>query len=821
MNNIGFVTQRQENDTTNIELASILWNKPFFDDYRLESVEMDNSSGQKSGKGTEHYSKDGKKYSLEAFFKNGKKEGEAILFDSAHVGIANLVFADDQLNGECVIRNDDYVVIFRGMYANGRKEGECYEYDNSGKETFHGVYRSGSRHLLFEELKSRPSFYCEYSKTDLSILSISQYSSDLSKKNGTCYLFHNGTVERECIMSNGVETSVVRLFEESNMKEMDREGRVIYEGGFGGDYISGFVRSGYGREIDKTGKILYEGVFSENKRSVVLTKEESMKRKDFYREESKDGQLLTIAQYNTTDEKNGVCFEFENSKVVRECVYEKGVMKRVVREFNGEVMSEFDSEGHKIYEGGYCGSYSVDFERNGEGKEYNATGKVIYEDGYVQGKKRITQELVTSGPFKGYYREVTYDRKVLCIGQYSSEPLKKNGKCFEFENGVVIRECTYKDNVMEKLIREFKNKIMTEFDDKGNKVYEGEYIGSYEKGFIRNGEGKEFDSAGSLLYEGPFEKGKRFAPVKRINKGKMKGYYQETTFAGEVLSIARYKKGEKNGVCFEFENSKVVRECVYEKGVMKRVVREFNGDIMSEFDSEGHKIYEGGYKGDYQTHYVRNGEGKEYDKNGSGLIYTGHFVNSYYHGSGVSIKNGFVAYKGEWKYGYPCGKGVLMNSKGVETHNGEWKKGYLKEGKVVIDFETGEKKKGLKRGYKGQARKDQRKDWWYSKSMCFRFWLGLLFWIVFMLVSYEILLTLVMATRIVFQRELKIQTCEEFTHIPFFMKGFVRRMTVTNTTCVWIPWIKEMDFSSFKNLEYLTFASNCSLNTASIFFEGL
>ena len=90
-----------------------------------------------------------------------------------------------------------------------------------------------------------------------------------------------------------------------------------------------------------------------------------------------------------------------------------------------------------------------------------------------------------------------------------------------------------------------------------------------------------------------------------------------------------------------------------------------------------------------------------------------------------------------------------------------------------------------------------------------------------MLVSYEILLTLVMATRIVFQRELKIQTCEEFTHIPFFMKGFVRRMTVTNTTCVWIPWIKEMDFSSFKNLEYLTFASNCSLNTASIFFEGL
>ena len=32
------------------------------------------------------------------------------------------------------------------------------------------------------------------------------------------------------------------------MKEMDEEGRIMYEGGFGGDCISGFIRCGNGSQ---------------------------------------------------------------------------------------------------------------------------------------------------------------------------------------------------------------------------------------------------------------------------------------------------------------------------------------------------------------------------------------------------------------------------------------------------------------------------------------------------------------------------------------------------------------------------------------------
>ena len=71
--------------------------------------------------------------------------------------------------------------------------------------------------------------------------------------------------------------------------------------------------------------------------------------------------------------------------------------------------------------------------RNGEGKDYDGDGKVVYEDGYVKGKKRIVKEKVTSGRLKGYYREVSYDGMILSICECNSVPLKKNGVCFEFE----------------------------------------------------------------------------------------------------------------------------------------------------------------------------------------------------------------------------------------------------------------------------------------------------------------------------------------------------------------------------------------------------
>ena len=62
----------------------------------------------------------------------------------------------------------------------------------------------------------------------------------------------------------------------------------------------------------------------------------------------------------------------------------------------------------------------------------------------------------------------------------------------------------------------------------------------------------------------------RYEPMKG-----MYGYYMEMDSNGQVVRIAKYDKLriEKNGKCFELENGKLSRLCVYENGEMKRVIQ--------------------------------------------------------------------------------------------------------------------------------------------------------------------------------------------------------------------------------------------------------
>ena len=54
---------------------------------------------------------------------------------------------------------------------------------------------------------------------------------------------------------------------------------------------------------------------------------------------------------------------------------------------------------------------------------------------------------------------------------------------------------------------------------------------------------------------------------------------------------------------------------------MKRVMQEFNGSDMTEYDENGKKVYEGGYGGDSVNGFVREGKGYCYEGNGSDMKY--------------------------------------------------------------------------------------------------------------------------------------------------------------------------------------------------------
>ena len=165
-------------------------------------------------------------------------------------------------------------------------------------------------------------------------------------------------------------------------------------------------------------------------------------------------------------------------------------------------------------------------------------------------------------------------RRVWSIAQYDDSLHDKNGRCLEYENGDWVGEWMVESGVRGKPIREYRNGTLTLYDDNGMKTFEGQYS-------------KEEVKDGFYGHE-PMEG--------------MKGYCKEVDSSGQVI-IAEYDqlRIRKNGKCFEMENGKVKRVCLYENGEMKRVMMEFNGSTMIESDLRGQKGYEGGFKGDMKS----------------------------------------------------------------------------------------------------------------------------------------------------------------------------------------------------------------------------
>ena len=93
------------------------------------------------------------------------------------------------------------------------------------------------------------------------------------------------------------------------------------------------------------------------------------------------------------------------------------------------------------------------------------------------------------------------------------------------------------------------------------------------------------------------------------------GYYRNGQRYSEVRSrVVRNDNLENDsGEFYELdENGKVTQLCLYVNGVRSRVIQKFNGEVMTEYDENERRVYEGGFRGDVENGFVRNGYGKEY-----------------------------------------------------------------------------------------------------------------------------------------------------------------------------------------------------------------
>ena len=297
---------------------------------------------------------------------------------------------------------------------------------------------------------------------------------------------------------------------------------------------------------------------------------------------------------------------------------------------NGEG-KEYDENGNIIFEG----EYKDGVRWNGKGEEFNPEYYSVFVGTYKEGEK-------VEGKEYGFFGELRFE------GWYKNNERNGEGKEYD-KNGNVIFEGEYKNNKWHG-----KGK---KYDKNGKVIFEGEY----ENGRAWNGEGIEYDRNG-ILFEGEYKDGLKW-------NGKGKKYDED----GNVIFEGEYKYDERNGEGKEYdEDGKLIFKGWYENNERNGEGKEYDKDRNvifegkykdgkkwegkgKEYDKNGNVIFEGKYKDG-----VRNGEGKEYDKDGK-LIFEGWYENNERNGEGKEYdadgKLIFIIFKGKYKDGVRNGEG--------------------------------------------------------------------------------------------------------------------------------------------------------------------
>ena len=195
------------------------------------------------------------------------------------------------------------------------------------------------------------------------------------------------------------------------------------------------------------------------------------------------------------------------------------------------------------------------------------------------------------------------------------------------------------------------------------------YAGRLEEGVLQ-GEGKEYDGAGQIAYEGQFTDGRRtgngtvYIGGIRIYEGQLDdGVYEGTgrKFSGGILEY----EGQFSGGLFEGRGN------LYSDGVL---------------------VYSGQFsEGEYE------GLGTLYED--GDRVYEGNFRDGVPSGSGAAYRDGVKRYEGQYEEGLPSGTGTAYDADGRPTYTGGWAAGrydgqgtaYPAQGqKIEATFSAGE-----------------------------------------------------------------------------------------------------------------------------------
>ena len=273
-----------------------------------------------------------------------------------------------------------------------------------------------------------------------------------------------------------------------------------------------------------------------------------------------------------------------------------------------------------------------------------------YEDGtiwrgYYRNGKRYSEVRKNGRGGKWYEERSMKNRELLSIAEYDSSLHDKNGRCMEYENGKWVGEWVYKNGVRVRCMREYRDGVITLYDDNGEKVTTtNEWDGMRMRETLHSVMKDKNDD--SLMYFdlktgyvcGVWKTKERCYVLQRSDEENQVVVADLKTHEMRVYDGDDWKESEQDGVdCIDLG----VSGKRWEGGV--RDGKPFGYGVL--YDEEGKKEYEG-----FMVDGVKMGYGIEYSNDIERVIYEGCFCDDKRFGRGVLYdRNGLVEYNGLWK----------------------------------------------------------------------------------------------------------------------------------------------------------------------------
>ena len=513
-------------------------------------------------------------------------------------------------------------------------------------------------------------------------------------------------------------------------KEFSSNGELIFEG----EYLNG-KKNGKGKEYDSEEEnLIFDGNY--------LNDEKSGKGKEYYN----NGKIKFEGEYLKGEIWNGILYD-KYSELKYEIKKGKSIINYDNLTFEDEYYSDVSSNdgGLKIkklknvkpkggkkkynfkepklansitklkyYEGEFLNN-----QRNGKGKEYDQSGKIIFEGIYLNDKRKkklitdIKKKIKNIKPGKNQKLEIpneTFDDIKLrkenldysfenplesyLIKYHSSDEKKdhiaiNNSRIKEYQKNDLILENLFSQGKIngnnsfesqESVSFEIKNNVSiiseNNFDCQNMEETEMDKLGKVDKYFIgnRNGKGKEIDLDGNLLFEGEYLDGKRNGQGKEYDKNKSyrlifkgefindkrwNGVFIEFGSCDNILFEGEYINGIKEGK--EYKNRRLIYEGKYLNNKKNKKGKEYYNFGKLKFEGEysyGRKWNGNIYDNNGNLSFkIKDGagNGKEYDDDGW-LIYDGEYLDGKRNGKGKEYNYSLI-YEGEFFDGKRRGKG--------------------------------------------------------------------------------------------------------------------------------------------------------------------